>query len=83
MKHGFTESDSGEINIEIKVKNDKTIFEYRDNGKWKEPAKKMTFGLDLLDTLTEQLEGNFDRKFDNGTEYTFSFETETLFFKER
>ena len=83
MKHGFAESDSGEINVEIKVKNDKTIFEYRDNGKWKEPAKKMTFGLDLLDTLTEQLEGNFDRKFDNGTEYTFSFETETLFFKER
>jgi two-component system, sensor histidine kinase PdtaS len=81
MKNGFAGLTSGKIDVEINTKGSHTEFIYRDNGTWKEPAKEDTFGLELLNTLTEQLEGTLVRTFEKGTMYTFSFPTLALYFK--
>ena len=72
LKHAF-EKD-GEITIEVKSTNkDEILFEYRDSGKWKKPTTG-SFGLQLIDVFTEQLEGTFFRELtDAGTIYKFKF----------
>jgi two-component sensor histidine kinase len=45
---------------------------YIDNGKWKETVSDNSFGLQLIEMLTEQMDGKADRISDNsGTRYTF------------
>lgn len=59
FKHAFNDLEMGEINIFIK-KIDSEFFEldYRDNGIWKaDHSERVKFGLELIETLTEQLEG--------------------------
>jgi two-component system, sensor histidine kinase PdtaS len=62
MKHAFEDQEQGEINIQFKKSDNKQIlFEYSDNGAWKQNSK-LGFGEELLILLTEQLDGNFKRK---------------------
>lgn len=70
IKHAFEEN--GEISIAIQPEeNGNFIFEYRDDGKWKEPTST-NFGLQLLDIFSEQLEGGYEREITNdGTKYRF------------
>ncbi|MBK7128775.1 MAG: hypothetical protein IPM74_02190 [Crocinitomicaceae bacterium] len=72
LKHAFTNKDSGEIHVEL-IPRDKNMFElmYRDDGIWCEPLKEGSFGLELIETLTEQLDGKVVRTFENGTVYRF------------
>ncbi|MCX8080660.1 MAG: sensor histidine kinase [Bacteroidia bacterium] len=67
-KHAFNNLDKGQINIQLKIIN-KIDFEmiYSDNGTWKEIPNN-GFGINLIDTLCHQLDGNFIRK---GSEYKF------------
>jgi two-component sensor histidine kinase len=45
---------------------------YEDNGSWKEQENRNSFGLQLIETLTEQLDGTFDRSStETGTQYRF------------
>lgn len=44
---------------------------YRDDGTWCEPVKEGSFGLELIETLTEQLDGKVVRTLENGTVYRF------------
>ncbi|PCJ28323.1 MAG: hypothetical protein COA97_01440 [Flavobacteriales bacterium] len=71
IKHAFVKIEEGIINIKVlESNNDDFILIYSDNGTWVEPPKDYTgFGLGLIQTLTEQLEGNFTR---NKSEYTFT-----------
>ena len=71
IKHAFSNSKEGTINIDIVKRTDKDLkLTYSDNGNWKEPPKDYTgFGLGLIQTLAEQLEGSFTR---NQSEYTFA-----------
>ena len=64
VKHAFNESEIGQIEIEImRVKDRENYFTltYQDSGTWTEkPADYNGFGTELLITLTEQLEGEYD-----------------------
>ena len=72
IKHGISESEQFEINIQIQKDSDTYRFNYSDTGNWKEPCKeKSSFGLELIDILTEQMNGEFNLTKDNGTHYAF------------
>ncbi len=70
-KHAFQDNSSGTIDIRIQPLPD-DMFElyYADSGKWQPPlTENVNFGTELLQTLTEQLEGSMQR---NGSAYTFT-----------
>ncbi len=73
FKHGFVNRDSGTITIEINNKYPKVKMTYSDDGQWIESAKESSLGLELINSLTEQLTGSFVRSTENGTHYTFHF----------
>jgi two-component sensor histidine kinase len=72
IKHAFSDKTEGIININI-LNNHQGVdlkLIYSDNGQWIEPPKNYTgFGLGLIQTLSEQLEGSFKR---NQSEYCFT-----------
>ncbi|MNE75350.1 hypothetical protein D3C80_1715000 [compost metagenome] len=35
---------------------------YKDSGTWKAPSRQGSFGLDLIESLTDQLEGTMELK---------------------
>lgn len=78
IKHGFANAKQGAIKVDIRRSKTGVDFEYYDNGQWIEPKEEGTFGLDLLKTLTEQLEGSFTREINNGTLYVFSFPDDNI-----
>ena len=66
--------DEGNIKICInRTTSDFVLIEYEDNGEWVEPSKEESFGLELIDSLTEQLNGTFKREIVDGTKYSFRF----------
>lgn len=75
IKHAFDEH-LGEPQIKINIKemeNEPSLFklDYFDNGKWKTEVGS-SFGTELIEMLTEQLEGTMDlTKNDSGTVYSF------------
>ncbi|MFA5573699.1 MAG: sensor histidine kinase [Brumimicrobium sp.] len=75
FKHAFDNSNQGIISLEVKKSNtDKEInMIYKDSGKWKEIEEGMnSFGLSLIEALTEQLEGSLEIiKTDEGTIFSF------------
>lgn len=74
LKHGIKDNNSGEIWIKLSEDTESIFFNYRDNGVWhKSFDKKLSFGLELIETLTDQLDGEFTRDTDNGTNYLFKF----------
>ncbi len=70
VKHAFDKE--GIIRITIAPDSaDYFLFDYFDNGTWKENESK-NFGLQLLEVFTDQLEGTFERTIsDEGTRYKF------------
>ena len=77
LKHGLQGQDEGEICIKINMVSAKQIeMHYSDNGNWKTPDREDSFGLELIETLTNQLIGTFERDTRNGTRYHFVFEIE-------
>ena len=73
LKHAFIGSDKGTISIEIDLtEDDFFILNYSDSGKWKAKEKETSFGVELIETFTEQLDGNVSRVSNkNGTHYKF------------
>jgi two-component sensor histidine kinase len=80
LKHGIKNMPHGEISIDVKSNPTTTTFSYADNGVWVPPRKDGTFGLELLETLTQQLDGSIHRTIESGTRFTLTFKTETLFY---
>lgn len=76
MKHAFKGKSSGIINIEMRSQKEKAsvLLTYSDSGEWCEPQKENGFGLELIEILTEQMEGMQSRK---GSTYTFDIPLET------
>lgn len=71
MKHAF--GNEGIINI-VFTSNDEgqLLLKYEDNGTWKPQENQSSFGLQLIETLTEQLDGEYSRNTTNeGTLYNF------------
>jgi two-component sensor histidine kinase len=77
LKHAFSNKSEGTIAISILEDSDGTIkFLFMDDGDWKTPEKSDSFGLELIDTLTQQLNGTFTRTSENGTTYEFILTSE-------
>ena len=73
LKYAFTNEKNGEISIEITQKENEYRFVYSDSGKWLEPNKNnSSFGLELIDILTQQLNGEKSIETENGTKYHFT-----------
>ena len=74
IKHGIPDGE-GTIKIELNEMNDHCHLMVTDSGKGFDTSKvKDTMGLDLIDTLTQQLEGNLNIQSDNnGTRVHVSF----------
>lgn len=72
LKHAFHEKE-GSIHMTLSEENNGFfVLKYRDNGKWKDQPDKSSFGLQLIQTLTEQLEGEYVRNSnEQGTVYQF------------
>ncbi len=67
LKHAFKNQDSGKIEISAlqdETSRDVTII-YSDNGEWVDSAKP-SFGLKLIQIMTGQLKGTFERKNTDG-----------------
>jgi len=79
LKHAFINTDNPKIYLSVKKIDEKHFsFDYGDNGVWKKPSKSNSFGLELIETLTSQLDG--EMKFEK-TPYTlFKFKFNQLDF---
>jgi two-component sensor histidine kinase len=65
--------EKGEIRILISnFSNDNFVVDYLDNGIWIDPKNKSSFGLELIQSFTEQLDGEMNRDInETGTHYVF------------
>ena len=73
VKHAFDTIQKPRIclSVECDPKSGDILFYYEDNGKWKTPEKE-SFGIQLIDTFTEQLEGHYTFSAEGGsTSYDF------------
>jgi two-component system, sensor histidine kinase PdtaS len=58
LKYAFDEYDNCLISISfMRYDGDSCRLTYIDSGTWKTPSRKDSFGLNLIDSLTDQLEG--------------------------
>ncbi|HLP56462.1 MAG TPA: sensor histidine kinase [Fluviicola sp.] len=74
IKHAFKEMPSGTITIELNQRQDDVItMLYSDDGHWLNAKKEHGFGLELIDLLTNQLDGKFER-----SESVYHFELSNL-----
>ena len=73
IKHAFEHLEKGKIEVLVSAHKDKgkiTLI-YKDNGKWKE-SESNSFGMELIETMTEQLDGTISIIKKDKTEFTFS-----------
>jgi len=73
IKHAFTNSDIAIITVNL-IEKENAFFQltYHDNGTWKEQKNKYSFGVELISTMTEQLDGEYELvKSNSGSEYKF------------
>jgi len=82
LKHAFNDQDTGKINFSLKKSGDEVIFKIVDNGVGFtgtfDDAKSGSIGLELIQTLTKQLEGEYVYKSipeGKGTLFEVSFRT--------
>lgn len=69
FKHAFKGKKEGKIVIEINHKLANTfLMKYEDFGVWHDDDNSLKFGVELIHTLTEQLDGTINRQ---GTSYVF------------
>lgn len=69
FKHSRESNESKEISIEIKLlKNGIIQFNYKDSGEWIQ-SKNKGFGLELIDVLVQQMDGEYTRFQGNYTFY--------------
>jgi len=74
LKHAFQDKYNGHISINISTNEDINLqLSYKDSGIWKIPKNENSFGLELIDTFTEQLNGKCIFKSKEGADYSFNF----------
>lgn len=71
LKHGFNNKTEGKIKIDIFRDKGKIVLSYWDDGIWREKQKETSFGLELIESLTEQMDGVYKRSTNLGTSYEF------------
>lgn len=75
FKYAFSDLNDGEISMIIEENREGFSLKYKDNGLWKgNVLEDSGFGLELIDILTEQLNGSKELlKTKTGTTYKFQF----------
>jgi two-component system, sensor histidine kinase PdtaS len=75
LKHGLSNVESAEIQISIQSTGKGSyVLEYKDGGQWVEPSNNDTFGMELIQSLSEQLSGGFELNInDNSPEFKITF----------
>lgn len=75
LEHGFRNLEKGVITIDVQQNlPGYTTVHYSDNGQWQQPEKEYSFGLELIETFAEQLDGSCKRQLNSsGTHYHFEF----------
>lgn len=78
LKHAFKEDMEGEVTIDMCYESDgDIILKVKDNGpglpKGTDILTAQSMGLQLIVTLTEQLQGSFQHNNSSGCEYIFKF----------
>jgi two-component sensor histidine kinase len=58
LKYAFNEKPTGQITIQLRKNDNNYTIEYTDDGNWVEREEYRGFGLSLIETLTEQLDGS-------------------------
>jgi len=77
FKHGFPKGKKGKINIKFHPENDNLLLIIKDNGigiPEKSLKDKSSFGLNLIEMLTEQINGTLEIKSKKGTEVIVRFQ---------
>lgn len=64
LEHAFESVDRPHIQLDLVAAGGRLHFQYEDNGIWKENPSSNSFGLELIDTLVNQLDGKmtFEKK---------------------
>ena len=79
LKHAFGLRPDGEICITISKTEDMVLLKYSDDGIWNPEIRPNSLGLELIDSLTNQLNGTYKRiSDDKGTTYHFEFMKEDM-----
>ena len=74
LKYAFCGNNAAKIDIKLqKMEQGIFVLSYEDNGTWKIPTRKDSFGMELIDALTEQLEGSMSFSDNRVTKYVFEF----------
>ncbi len=77
LKHGFPENKIGKIEVEMEKIGNKYVLKVSDTGKGFPKnidfQNTETLGMQLVNTLIEQIEGTVELKNNNGTEFTITF----------
>lgn len=61
IKHGLQNVTDASINVSMTNIDDTTFeMDYSDNGTWVEKKSDSTFGMELIESMTQQLEGEFE-----------------------
>lgn len=77
LKHGFSNQDQGEITVSIVRMKEMNhyLLEYSDNGSWVPSTQDDTFGIELIQSLVDQLNGVIKRQPNElKSEYSIQFE---------
>lgn len=75
LKHGNTEGDHIiDVHIDLKMNEENISLTYHDKGKWKESSGDKSFGLQLIDVLCSQLDGDYILDKENEIDYQFTFQ---------
>ena len=75
VKHAFETTEFPAIKLNASITSNSETLEliYSDNGVW-EKTNEDTFGIQLIEALTEQLEGSYELKVgEKGSKYHFKF----------
>jgi two-component sensor histidine kinase len=72
LKHAFKPQETGVIELHVYQKGHIYKLNYSDSGTWKNtPDSESSFGLELIDILTDQMNGTKELTTENGTHYHF------------
>ncbi len=78
MKHAFPEGNSGEIGVKFKEHADQCVLEVSDTGVGFPPdfdfEKSDSLGLQLINSLTQQISGELKLEKDQGTTFKITFQ---------
>ena len=74
-KHAFKDKTNGEIQISFVDQNNTILMRVKDNGVGlpEEYKQKQSLGVTVIESLSEQLDGNFTFSNDNGTCFELKF----------